>query len=155
MYKVYSYFVFFIRLFIILRAIDCVFLRRLFMIKKIILIAVLFELSFFQSDCYEGRYIDEIFDISVEYDIEYGENVNDSGLQSLKMDIYKPVGDDLEDRPVVIYMHGGSFVSGSKESADIVSLCNAYARRGYVVASISYRLTPGLAIGAIFPSLVS
>jgi len=62
----------------------------------------------------------------------------------LFLDVYQPEG-DLEDlRPLVIFAHGGSFVAGSKDGADVVPLCSDFARMGYVTASIQYRL--GIAI---------
>ncbi len=36
--------------------------------------------------------------------------------------------------------HGGTFVAGTRTNPSMVSLGNAFAKRGYVVASISYRL---------------
>ena len=60
------------------------------------------------------------------------------------MDIYQTVGDDLEDRPLVFFLFGGSFVAGSKNNADIVEFCTRYAKMGYVAAAIDYRLTSDL-----------
>jgi acetyl esterase/lipase len=56
------------------------------------------------------------------------------------LDVYEPQGDVFTERPLIVFAHGGSFVGGSKTSSDIVTLCNKYARLGYVCASISYRL---------------
>ena len=55
-------------------------------------------------------------------------------------------GDDLEDRPVIIMMFGGSFIGGSRTSPDIVELCTRYAKMGYVAVAIDYRLTLDLLI---------
>ena len=60
------------------------------------------------------------------------------------MNIYEPVGDDVEDRPLVFFLFGGSFVAGSKTNGDIVELCTRYAKMGYVAAAIDYRLTGDL-----------
>ena len=60
------------------------------------------------------------------------------------MDIYEPAGDTLDDRPIIFFMYGGSFISGSTDSWDIVSLCSNYASKGYVAVAIDYRLTPSL-----------
>ncbi|SVD70519.1 uncharacterized protein METZ01_LOCUS423373, partial [marine metagenome] len=38
------------------------------------------------------------------------------------MDIYEPVGDTLSNRPVIIFLHSGSFFSGSNEADDMVDL---------------------------------
>ncbi len=61
-------------------------------------------------------------------------------LVTLKMDIYKPINDDNCLRPIIIFVHGGSWIAGSKEDPNLVYLSREYARRGYVVANINYRL---------------
>ncbi|WP_052732821.1 carboxylesterase family protein [Hymenobacter terrenus] len=59
---------------------------------------------------------------------------------TLKMDIYQPQGDTLSKRPVIIFCFGGGFVGGSRDAADMVALAQSFAKRGYVTASIDYRL---------------
>ncbi len=96
------------------------------------------------------RFIDEIFDeVSVQQDIVYGNapdlpfiflfewNTNDIDLH---MDVYQPVGDTMDDRPVIIFAHSGSFFTGSKDAQDMVALCEAAAKRGYVAIAMEYRL---------------
>ena len=73
--------------------------------------------------------------------VNYGRNVNLSGQQqSLNLDIYQPVGDTLALRPLVIWAFGGSFTAGVRQSPDLVRLSNDLGRKGYVCASIDYRL---------------
>ena len=64
---------------------------------------------------------------------------------TLKMDIYRPSNDNLNKRPVIIFAFGGGFVNGSRTEASMVKLCQAFAKRGYVTATIDYRL--GMNIG--------
>jgi acetyl esterase/lipase len=59
---------------------------------------------------------------------------------NLKMDIYQPKGDTLTKRPVLIVAHGGAFISGTKENDDMVAFCKLFAEKGYVTATIQYRL---------------
>ena len=59
---------------------------------------------------------------------------------TLRMDIYQPQGDTLSKRPVIIFCFGGGFVNGSRTDADMVALARAFAQRGFVTASIDYRL---------------
>ena len=118
---------------------------------KIILFIFITLSIILSQDCVDGRYIDELFDVSVGYNIEFGENVNETFIgseytQTLYMDIYEPIGDDYSDRPLIIFMFGGAFVGGSRSSGDIVSLCENYAKRGYVAAAIDYRLTTNLVL---------
>jgi acetyl esterase/lipase len=62
--------------------------------------------------------------------------------QTLLLDIYEPAGDTAHMRPVVIFMHGGVFVTGDKDQ--IFGVGEWLASRGYVVVSNQYRLRPNL-----------
>lgn len=112
------------------------------------------------------RYQKEIFrEIAVKSDIIYGKakgywtsspytddpyievlakglvkTFRDNQPLDLKMDLYTPKADTLSNRPLVMLIHGGAFFVGSKEAATEKTLATALARRGYVVASIDYRL---------------
>lgn len=82
--------------------------------------------------------------LNVYKDIEY-KRVGD---HSLKLDIYQP---KYLRHPVpgLIFIHGGSWKSGHKE--DYLVYLIAFAERGYVTASISYRFSQE----AIFPAAVA
>ncbi len=58
----------------------------------------------------------------------------------LKMDIHQPIGDTLSNRPAIIFIHGGAFLLGNKNHDDMMAFCDTFALRGYVTASIQYRL---------------
>ncbi len=60
--------------------------------------------------------------------------------QNLKIDIYSPTGDTFTNRPVIIFAHPGGFFSGSKNVDDMMAFCDYFARKGYVTATIDYRL---------------
>ena len=115
-------------------------------ISSILLISLLYT----QSECDGLRYTDEIFtEVNVTSNVLYGGNYNpniwgQNEWQDLYMDIYQPVGDDVENRPLVFFLFGGSFVAGSKTNGDIVELCTRYAKMGYVASAIDYRLTGDL-----------
>ena len=92
-------------------------------------------------DDYRYRYTGAFDEVEVDYDVPYGENINVNFVpEELVVDIYTPVGDSHESRPLVIMAHGGFFVAGSNDGIDVVPLCEDLARMGYVVASMSYRL---------------
>lgn len=57
---------------------------------------------------------------------------------TLRLDIYRPVGDTATSRPLLVWVHGGAFAFGNRTDMDAES--RAYARLGYVTATISYRL---------------
>lgn len=112
------------------------------MIKKYGMIAALLCLSFSGWAQCDGRYETEIFDklevTEVEYTDVYDWSFSNSGLD---MDVYEPVGDIETNRPLIVFAHGGSFYVGDKSNPPVVALCEAFAKRGYVTASIQYRLT--------------
>jgi acetyl esterase/lipase len=93
-----------------------------------------------QFVCGTDRFRTNVFpQVTVTSNIQYGSNPN--GTTNLLMDVYEPQGDTLSRRPLIIFAHGGSFISGSKETDNaIVDLCNRFARMGYVTASINYTL---------------
>ncbi|RYM33353.1 T9SS type A sorting domain-containing protein [Brumimicrobium glaciale] len=94
------------------------------------------------QDCTGGRYDAEMFsNLDITSDIQYGSNVNfDGSNQDLLLDIYRPTGDTETDRPLIIFIHGGTFVAGSKTGLDVTPLAEMYAKKGYVTSSINYRL---------------
>lgn len=67
----------------------------------------------------------------------------DGNLVELKLDVYEPTGDTASKRPAIVWVHGGGFSGGTRTSPEIVDEATAFARRGYVNVSISYRLMPG------------
>lgn len=73
--------------------------------------------------------------LSVERDVPY----RATGLRDHLLDVYRPV-DAKGPLPVVLYVHGGGFRILSKDTHWIMGL--AFARRGYVVFNINYRLAP-------------
>ena len=115
-----------------------------------ILIFSLISFIFGQFECDGVRYTDEIFsEVNVTSNVLYGGNYNPNvwgqeQWHNLYMDVYEPVGDEVEKRPLVFFLFGGSFVAGSKSSPDIVELCTRYAKMGYVASAIDYRLTGDL-----------
>jgi acetyl esterase len=63
----------------------------------------------------------------------------DTGLPEHRLDVYRPL-DTSGPVPVVLYVHGGGFRILSKDTHWIMGL--AFARQGYLVFNISYRLAP-------------
>ncbi len=85
------------------------------------------------------KYIDSIYTVKTTSNIKYGSAVGyDGKTENLLLDIYEPNDDGTELRPLIIFVHGGSFVGGSKEvyTENAISL----AKKGYLVSSINYRL---------------
>jgi acetyl esterase/lipase len=111
--------------------------------KKLFTLIAAFGLYTAQSQtlCDNGRFADEIFpNVTVTPNVQYGQNTNWSGSNTnLFFDFYEPQGDDMEARPLIIWVHGGSFLGGSRTDQDVVALSTRFAKRGYACASISYR----------------
>ncbi len=96
------------------------------------------------AGCDGSRYINDVFDdFKVTFDVQYGTALGLSGnSKNLFMDIYEPMNDTLEERPVVILAHGGSFIGGDRSEFAVV--CELLARKGYVAATMNYRLIDAL-----------
>lgn len=105
----------------------------------------------------QTRYLDEVFsDVTVTSDIQYGTNITvitalqgaPPAPQPLVLDLYEPTGDTETDRPLLLMFHGGNFLPqyvnngaiGTKDDSVMVEMCTRYAKMGYVVASVDYRL---------------
>lgn len=110
----------------------------------------------------QHRYLQEIFPdeaIEAAYDVEYGINATimlnglptqEAQPQPLTMDLYFPSAqmDGEPQRPLVLLVHGGNFLpfpinqspTGTTRDSALVYLARAFARRGFVAASIDYRL---------------
>ena len=66
--------------------------------------------------------------------------INRLYVKELEADIYYASSDHVTSKPLIIFMHGGGYVMGTKKDLSIVALCKSFARKGYVTASINYRL---------------
>jgi acetyl esterase/lipase len=71
--------------------------------------------------------------VKVTHDVEYGTG----GGQPLKLDLYQPEK-TVGPVPGLIFIHGGAWAGGAK--SDYSYYGNVLAAKGYVVASINYRL---------------
>ena len=80
--------------------------------------------------------------IKVEWDESVGEiysNLDYENDNVNQYDLYIPSGlDKSENQYLILFIHGGSFNSGSKEDGE--SWCKYYATKGYITASVDYTL---------------
>lgn len=74
-------------------------------------------------------------DVDLQRDVEYGKG----GGRPLKMHILKPKTPPKGPMPVVVWVHGGGWRNGSRDSG--LARLAPFARRGYFCASIEYRLS--------------
>ncbi|MDA9095597.1 alpha/beta hydrolase [Porticoccaceae bacterium] len=65
----------------------------------------------------------------------------------IKADVYRYPGDDI--RPVIMWIHGGALIMGSRAGLPPAEQFEAYLKAGYVLVSIDYRLAPETKLKAI------
>ncbi len=121
--------------------------------KKTLLSLLCSGLFLAGNSAYAQRYLTEVFPVvQVTSDIIYGNNISvltgSPAPQDLKMDVYEPFGDTETARPMIIFLHTGSFLpfplngtpTGTRTDSTVVEMCKQFARRGYVAVAMSYRL---------------
>ena len=96
-----------------------------------------------QNPCNSGRYYSEVFsNVNNTTNIKFGE-ADPYGLinnQNLYLDIIEPAGDTLAKRPLILHQFGGGFLIGWRTEPVIPQMAEMYAKRGFVFATIDYRL---------------
>ncbi len=105
------------------------------MLKRVFFSAFLLVLTtvVFSQVRYLEQSFDEILTETYTYSTKKGEN--------LDLDVYMPEYDSELKRPTLIYVHGGGFSNGTRDQNGVPEFCSNIASYGYVVVSISYRLT--------------
>ncbi len=84
-------------------------------------------------------FTDPLFAVQVESGVWYGNATRfDGGTDSLRLNLYKPVGDGQTQRPLVVLIHGGGFFEGSRDEFN--PWAEELASKGWAAATISYRL---------------
>ena len=101
------------------------------------------------------------FEVGETKDVIFGRILRDrEGARSdanLTMDLYYPLDDGLDTRPLLVTFHGGAFRAGDKRDTLLVEWNRHFASLGYVVSSVNYRLgyrnTPEETDDAMFHAL--
>ncbi len=85
------------------------------------------------------RYLDRVFtELDEVRDVRFA-NPDGAGPEGLHMDVFFPADDGDRRRPIFIAAFGGGFRIGNR--SDVEYLARDFAHRGYVAATIDYRLT--------------
>lgn len=109
--------------------------------KKNLILAVCFLA--YSGSYAQKRFQSEVFsNIDSVTNIKYGQATNIKGnSEPLLLDIIMPpAADTMRQRPLLIFIHGGGFKNNSKNGSYSSMVCNSFAKRGYVTATIDYRL---------------
>jgi para-nitrobenzyl esterase len=118
-------------------------------VRKIIILNIFNILSLFataQVHCVEGRYDTPLFsesEIERMNGVIYGSALDFNGImRDLPLDIYRPIPalDEIEKKPLVVFIHGGGLNSGVRDNPLPVFICKELAKNGFITASIDYRL---------------
>lgn len=101
------------------------------------------------SACLNGRYAEDLFpEVDISLAQPFGQANTLAGVpKTLLMDIYEPKNDTAPARAAIILAHGGSFFTGNR--FDMGEICLAFAKKGYLCASIDYRLIDRLVLDSI------
>lgn len=96
----------------------------------------------------EAEWLNNPIALLSAYNIHYGESTTEK--RPLLMDIFMPHDDTVSKRPAIIFLHGGALLVGSRLNDDMVAMCDSFARKGYVTATIDYRLGMGATVSGFF-----
>ncbi|MBL6871604.1 MAG: T9SS type A sorting domain-containing protein [Flavobacteriales bacterium] len=132
--------------------------------KKLITFLTLFVFTY-NYNLAQNRYFEEVFDsVNVTTNIKYADNITvvlsavgkgptiPTGAHALAPDLvfdfYEPNGDSLTERPLLVYLHTGTFAprflnnnpTGDRNDYATKTMCERFAKRGFAVANVEYRL---------------
>ncbi len=98
------------------------------------------------------------FTVDIARDVVYAQgqshtdwNAPNPITKDLLLDVYSPMNDEI-DRPAMMFVHGGGFTGGSKDTMPPSDFARYFAERGFVAVAINYRLLGDY--GTLPPSFV-
>ena len=76
------------------------------------------------------------------YDLKYGSAYSERHGEEvdLLLDVYRPTAAPGSKAPAVLLIHGGNFIGGSKQAGIMEAEALYFARAGFVVFNMNYRL---------------
>jgi hypothetical protein len=90
------------------------------------------------------QWVDKKYTYDSSMAIVYGSSTDFMGVADThRLNLYVPTCQDIKKsklKPLVMFIHGGAFLGGNRNDVSINTLCRLFAQRGYVTASIDYRL---------------
>ncbi|MCI5058298.1 MAG: alpha/beta hydrolase fold domain-containing protein [Flavobacteriales bacterium] len=117
-------------------------------IKNLLWLLLLAQMTSGQN-CGGGRYQLPIFSNTISTKaLQFGGDTNVNGnYVDLFMDVYEPIGDTAAQRPLIIWCHGGGFFAQNRTQFE--DDCIENAKRGYVSATIDYRLNTNFLVTSV------
>ncbi len=112
---------------------------------RLFLILILLSVPLFGQRYLDSTFIpvqthtDQVYAAAPEVNFPYTGESNTHN-ENLTLDIFQPQNDMAELRPAVLMVHSGAFIVGSKENEDMIKFCKNLTGKGYVTASMNYRL---------------
>lgn len=100
----------------------------------------------------QAEWLNNVIPVLSDYNIHDGESTTE--IRPLYMDIFLPHQDSCLKRPAIIFSHSGAFLKGSRLADDMVAFCDSFARKGYVTATIDYRLGMGATVTRFLGAIV-
>jgi len=89
--------------------------------------------------CSAQPYVARTFDADTVGTVVYRRALRFNGAQQdLSMRIWRPVEMPRQRRPLIVLIHGGGFIDGNY--LEMTPFCLNWAQRGYVAATVQYRL---------------
>ncbi len=82
-------------------------------------------------------------EISFADGLSYSNSSTTAFAKPQKLDVYYP-DNNIMNRPVFMFIHGGGFTGGTKTKPEIIAMANYYASRGWIFVSVDYRTTEEL-----------
>lgn len=101
-----------------------------------------YEPPFFRLFSNPDLYLLPLFEVGETKNVAYGRirsATPDGEAENLLLDLYYPLRDSMDARPLLVTFHGGGFVGGDKRDTLLVEWNRHFASLGYVVASVNYR----------------
>ena len=89
---------------------------------------IIFSLLLYDFGLSQQAYTSSQYAVRAEYDIPYQTAVDYAGNTiNLKLDLYKPVGDNNCKRPIIVFTHGGSWIGGDRKQASFINVARGMA----------------------------
>jgi alpha/beta superfamily hydrolase len=84
-------------------------------------------------------FTEPLFEVQERSDIWYGNAPRfNGGSDSLRLNLFTPIGDGQTERPLVIAIHGGGLIEGHRN--ELNDYCRIMASMGWAAATVTYRL---------------